>query len=82
MRHLLPQHRSLHPYHTHPGFLGGVNYDNGNPTDNVDSWIVVEKDMLISHLPYFSRPEGTFDIPHPIHVVVNSLHRFRVDLLE
>ena len=60
------------PYPSKPGFLGAVVY-----SQQPESYgkVLIEPEQIIAHIPYYSRPSGTFDIEKGTMVLINSLHR-------
>ena len=69
---LLSTHdEKLSPYSSCPGFLARLVYTASDPE------IVIELDKVISHIAYYNRPPGTFNILQATTVLVNSLHRNR-----
>jgi hypothetical protein len=62
------------PYSTHPRFACAVRYSEPlRPQPQ----LILEPRHIISHVPYYQRPKGTFGIDQAITIFVDSLHRDR-----
>lgn len=77
-RRLSMKDSSKTPYHQRGGFNVTVVYNDGDPVDQVQRYVVVETKAIKSHTPFYSRPTETFGIKHAILVIVDSLSRFRI----
>ncbi|KAH6887830.1 hypothetical protein BKA70DRAFT_1122123, partial [Coprinopsis sp. MPI-PUGE-AT-0042] len=69
---LSKQHQKLNPYQQYPGMMADIVYAQTPPANQQ---VVIQKEDIITHIPFYSRPKGTFSIPKPIMIIVNSLHR-------
>ncbi|KAJ3511686.1 hypothetical protein NMY22_g15575 [Coprinellus aureogranulatus] len=73
---LSEQHQIMTPYATRPGFQAVVVYDSDH-LEHGEERVVIEPRSIIGHVAYRHRPAGTFGIPIPTLILVNSLHRDR-----
>ena len=62
------------PYSLRPGFQCTVVYSR--PTA-MESWVVIETEHILGHVPYYERPSGTFGIHQKTMVLIESLYRNR-----
>ncbi|KAJ7246213.1 hypothetical protein C8J57DRAFT_1361021 [Mycena rebaudengoi] len=62
------------PYFTHPHFACIVRYSE---PPSPQPLLIVEPRHIISHVPYYPRPKGTFGVRRAITIFVDSLHRGR-----
>jgi hypothetical protein len=70
---LSPIDFSYDPYVSRSGFLCNVVYHNTTPLPNK----IIETTHIVSHLPFYDRPPGTFGITRPIRILINSVYRGR-----
>ena len=64
---------SNNPYVSRSGFLCNIVYHNTTPLPSK----IIETRHIVSHLPFYDCPPGTFGIPRPIRILINSVHRGR-----
>ena len=62
------------PYLTHPRLACFVRYSK---PPHPQPQLILEPRHIISHVPYFPRPQGTFGIKQEVTIFVDSLHRNR-----
>ncbi|KAF5320287.1 hypothetical protein D9611_011351 [Ephemerocybe angulata] len=60
------------PYANYPALKAGIVYKQTPPAEK---HVIIEKDSIIGHVPFYSRPKGTFGIKQATMVIVDSLHR-------
>ncbi|KAJ2913156.1 hypothetical protein MD484_g7265, partial [Candolleomyces efflorescens] len=71
---LTPLEEPLNPYRSMPGFLASIVYGKQS---QLQDWLVIEPHQLVGHVPFYRRSAGTFGIPRPTIIIINSLHRDR-----
>ncbi|PPQ99837.1 hypothetical protein CVT24_009631 [Panaeolus cyanescens] len=62
----------LNPYSSLPGLKADLVYAQIRPPKD---HLVIEKEHIVAHLPFYIRPRGTFGISQSTIVLVNSLQR-------
>jgi hypothetical protein len=64
---------SSNPYLSQSGFLCNIVYHNPSPLPDR----IIDATHIVSHLPFYDRPSGTFGIARSIRILINSVHRDR-----
>ena len=73
--HLSQEHELKNPYQLRPGFLGTIVYPRQVACNNL---VVIQQAQVIGHVAFYNRPFGTFGIPVPTTIILDSLHCNRI----
>lgn len=74
-RRLSPEDEARGPYHQYPHFRTTIF--SAQPSDNSESWLVIEPEHIISHEVVYRCPKGIYDISEDFLLVCDSVNRGR-----
>ncbi|KAJ3539844.1 hypothetical protein NMY22_g4550 [Coprinellus aureogranulatus] len=78
--HLDISHDDLNksPYHLRSNFQVDIFYDRGHPSGAEAQAHIIEQHNIHLHVPFYRRPQTTFNIDKDILIAIYTLHRFRI----